>query len=410
MEADRVQEKLWSRNLVLAIGTNLFIYIVFYLLMTSMALYAAQRFLASDAGAGFASSAFIVGALVSRFFAGPLIDNVGRRRILLISLAAFVAASLLYIPAGSLPLLLALRLVHGVAFGLANTAVTAGAQALIPPTRRSEGTGYFAVSTTLATAIGPLMAVLLVVDGNYDRVFLFCAACSVAAMLVTLTLRLPKAPPAPAAVVNQRGPGSMTEKMHRRPGSLLAKVFEPAVLPITTVLLVAGLAYSGVLSFLASYANAAGATDAAALFFGVFAAAVLVSRLTAGRIQDRRGDNVVIYPAMALFAAGLALLALGPAIWVVLASAVLSGLGFGTLLPGTQAITVGLIPEHRFGTALATYYLMLDIGTGLGPVLLGLLVPLTGFNGMYAWLGGLMVACIPLYYLVHGRAARKVPV
>ncbi len=410
MEADRVQEKLWSRNLVLAIGTNLFIYIVFYLLMTSMALYAAQRFLASDAGAGFASSAFIVGALVSRFFAGPLIDNVGRRRILLISLAAFVAASLLYIPAGSLAVLLALRFVHGVAFGLANTAVTAGAQALIPPARRSEGTGYFAVSTTLATAIGPLMAVLLVADGNYDRVFLFCAACSVAAMLVTLTLRLPEAPPAPAAVVNQRGPGSKTEKMHRRPGSLLAKVFEPAVLPITTVLLVAGLAYSGVLSFLASYADAAGATDAAALFFGVFAAAVLVSRLTAGRIQDRRGDNVVIYPAMALFAAGLALLALGPAIWVVLASAVLSGLGFGTLLPGTQAITVGLIPERRFGTALATYYLMLDIGTGLGPVLLGLLVPLTGFNGMYVWLAGLMVACIPLYYLVHGRAARKVAV
>ena len=112
-----MQEKLWSRNFVLAIGTNLFIYLVFYLLMTSMALYAAQRFLASEAAAGFASSAFIVGALVSRFFAGPLIDNVGRRRILLISLAAFVAVSLLYIPAGSLSLLLALRLVHGVAFG-----------------------------------------------------------------------------------------------------------------------------------------------------------------------------------------------------------------------------------------------------------------------------------------------------
>jgi MFS family permease len=405
-----VQEKLWSRNFVLAIGTNLFIYVVFYLLMTSMALYAAQRFLASDAGAGFASSAFIVGALVSRFFAGPLIDNVGRRRILLISLAAFVAASLLYIPAGSLPLLLALRLLHGVAFGLANTAVTAGAQALIPPTRRSEGTGYFAVSTTLATAIGPLMAVLLVVGGNYDRVFLFCAACSVAAMLVSLILRLPEAPPARAAVVNQRDLGSGPAKMNRMPGILLAKVFEPAVLPITTVLLVAGLAYSGMLSFLASYADAADVTDAAALFFGVFAAAVLVSRLTAGRIQDRRGDNVVIYPAMALFAAGLALLALGPAVWVVLASAVLSGLGFGTLLPGTQAITVGLVAERRFGTALATYYLMLDIGTGLGPVLLGLLVPLTGFDGMYAWLGGLMVACIPLYYLVHGRAAKKVAV
>lgn len=405
-----MQEKLWSRNFVLAIGTNLFIYIVFYLLMTSMALYAAQRFLASDAGAGFASSAFIVGALISRFFAGPLIDNAGRRRVLLISLTAFVAVSLLYIPAGSLTMLLALRLAHGVAFGLANTAVTAGAQALIPPSRRSEGTGYFAVSTTLATAVGPLMAVLLVTDGNYDGVFLFCAASSVAAMLVTLVLRLPEAPPAPTAVVHHHGLGGGQGKRRPRPAALLSKVFEPTVLPIATVLLVAGLAYSGVLSFLASYVAASGAADAAALFFGVFAAAVLVSRLTAGRIQDRRGDNAVIYPAMALFAAGLALLALGPAAWVIVTSAVLSGLGFGTLLPGTQAITVGLVPERRFGTALATYYLMLDIGTGLGPVLLGVLVPLTGFDGMYVWLGALMVACVPLYYLVHGRVARKIAV
>ena len=402
-----MQEKLWSRNFVLAIGANLFIYIVFYLLMTSMALYAAQRFLASDAGAGFASSAFILGALVSRFFAGPLIDNAGRRRMLLISLAAFAAASLLYIPADSLTSLVVLRLAHGLAFGLANTAVTAGAQALIPSARRSEGTGYFAVSTTLATALGPLLAVLLVVDGSYEGAFLFCAACSVAALAVTLILKLPEAPPAPAAVVNQRNPGGEPERERRTPAVLLGKVFAPEVLPITTVLLVSGLAFSGILSFLTSYAEAAGEADAAALFFMVFAAAVLVSRLTVGRVQDRRGDNVVLYPALALFASGLGLLALGPATWIVVASAVLSGLGFGTLLPGTQAITVRLVAERRFGTALATYYLMLDIGTGFGPVLLGLLVPLTGFDGMYGWLGLLVLACIPLYHLVHGRTASR---
>jgi MFS family permease len=48
--------------------------------------------------------------LASRFFAGPLLDAAGRRRILLISLAAFTAASLLYLPAGSLALLLGLLL------------------------------------------------------------------------------------------------------------------------------------------------------------------------------------------------------------------------------------------------------------------------------------------------------------
>ena len=69
--------RLWTRNFVLAIVTNLFISMVFYLLMTSMALYAVERFQASDSAAGFASSAFIVGSLVARLFAGFGMHPVG---------------------------------------------------------------------------------------------------------------------------------------------------------------------------------------------------------------------------------------------------------------------------------------------------------------------------------------------
>ncbi|NKX52601.1 MFS transporter, partial [Arthrobacter deserti] len=222
---------------------------VFYLLMTSMALYAAERFQPADTAAGFASSAFIIGALISRFFAGPLLDAAGRRRVLVVSLAVYTAVSLLYIPAGSLALLLILRLVHGIAFGIGHTAVTAGAQALVPAARRGEGTGFFAVSTTVATALGPLLAVLLADGGDYDGLFLFCTGCSAAAFAVSLFLRLPGRTPAerPAAAPGGKQP-------RRAPRTGLAKVFDPAGLPIASVMLVGCLAYSGVLSFLTSYA------------------------------------------------------------------------------------------------------------------------------------------------------------
>ncbi|MFD1210426.1 MFS transporter [Arthrobacter sp. GCM10027362] len=398
-----MQEKLWTRNFVLAIGANLFIYMVFYLLMTSMALYAAERFRAADSVAGFASSAFILGALVSRFFAGPLLDAAGGRRVLPAGLAVFTAVSLLYIPAGSLALLLVLRLIHGVAFGVGHTAVTAGVQALIPAARRGEGTGYFAVSTTAATALGPLLAVLLADGGDYNGVFLFCAGCSAAAFTVSLFLRLPERRPAGNPAAAGHGPGGKLHRQRRTPRAVLAAIFEPAVLPIAGVILVGGLAYSGVLSFLTSYAQSRGSAPAAALFFLVFAAAVLASRLVAGRVQDRRGDNVVMYPALVVFAAGLGLLAPGTSAGTVVAAGILTGLGFGSLMPCTLAIAVSQVPERRLGTAIATYYLMLDVGTGFGPVVLGLLVPRAGFGGMYASLGVLMLACIGLYYGVHGR-------
>src|SRR5690606_39377491 len=54
--------RLWTRELLTAVVVNTLTMLVFYLLMTTMALYAAQRFAASDSLAGLASSMFIVGA------------------------------------------------------------------------------------------------------------------------------------------------------------------------------------------------------------------------------------------------------------------------------------------------------------------------------------------------------------
>jgi MFS family permease len=125
------------------------------------------------------------------------------------------------------------------------------------------------------------------------------------------------------------------------------------------------------------------------MFFLVYAVAVLVSRLFVGRIHDRQGDNAIIYPALAVFAAGLGLLALEPAVWSIAAAGVLSGLGFGSLTPSVQAIAVTEAPEMRLGTATSTFYLMLDLGVGVGPVVLGALLPLTGYPGMFGAL------CVP---------------
>ena len=60
-------------------------------------------------------------------------------------------------------------------------------------------------------------------------------------------------------------------------------------------------------------------------------------------------------------------------------------------------------PAHRVGTATSTFYLLLDAGTGLGPLLLGLLIPVAGFPGMYTVLAGVVLASTLLYHAVHGR-------
>jgi len=389
----RPPTRLWSRDFVMAFSANTFTMMVFYLLLTSMALYAVERFQASDSAAGLASSAYIIGSILARLFAGRLLDVVGRKRMLLVSLAAFVAFSLLYIPADSLPMLIGLRFLHGVAFGAGNTALGASVQAIIPPSRRSEGTGHYGLSATLATAVGPLLGVSLSSSGNYAAIFYASAASSVVAFAIALMLRLPKAP---------RSAGhSGTRKR-----GFLASLVERAVLPVSGVILLAGIGYSGVIAFLASYTSSQGMAALASLFFLVYACAVAVSRLFTGRLQDRRGDNIVIYPALAALALGVGLLAFPPAPATIAAAAVLAGFGFSTLSSGLQAIAISKVSLTHIGVAVSTFYLVLDVAFGLGPVLLGALVPAAGFQGMYAACSVLVVAAIGVYHVAHGRHQR----
>jgi len=74
---------------VLATVVNALAMSIFYLLMTTMAVYAVRQFAASATGAGLASSMFIVGAVVTRL-TGGIVDRAGPRRTLLAALAVFV--------------------------------------------------------------------------------------------------------------------------------------------------------------------------------------------------------------------------------------------------------------------------------------------------------------------------------
>ena len=145
------QARLMTPAFILAWVVNFCQYLVFYVLVTTMALYAVKQFAASDAASGLASSAFVVGATFARVFSGYLVDTFGQRKILLVSLIVVVIACGLYLPAASLPLLILVRMLHGVGYAFASTATMALAQSAIPADRRAEGTGYYALGSTLAT-------------------------------------------------------------------------------------------------------------------------------------------------------------------------------------------------------------------------------------------------------------------
>lgn len=385
--------RIASPTFVLAWVVAFFQFLGFYALVTTMALYAVREFAASDAGAGLASSAFVIGATLSRIVTGPVVDRFGKRPVLLIALAGVVVAAALYLPASSLPALIGVRMLHGASYAFASTAVMAMAQASIPEARRAEGTGILALGTTLATAIGPALGLLVVGSLGYTWLFWTTLGISVAALLLALPLR--EAPRSPAAAATE----------HPAPvgGFRLGSVLHPAVMPIGGFMLLVGLCYAGVITYLNAFSVDRGLTAGAGFFFLAYAAAMLLMRLTLGTLQDRRGDDVVVYPALVCFAAALLLLAVAQQDWQVVVAGALSGLGYGTLMPASQAIAVNAVPAHQLGSGISTLMLCADVGLGLGPVLLGGLVAASGYGVMYAGLAGVLVLAAVYYFAMHGR-------
>ena len=93
---------------------------------------------------------------------------------------------------------------------------------------------------------------------------------------------------------------------------------------------------------------------------------------------------------------------------VLLLAAAVLGLGFGAIQACGRALTVKVTPLHRMGQATSTFYIFGDTGLGLGPLLCGLLIPVTGYRGMYGVMAVVAVASVVLYHMMHGRHAGPV--
>ena len=378
------KSKLWSKEFIIIFITTFFVALTFYLLMTTMTIYTIESFNASQSQAGLASGIFVIGSLISRCLSGRYIEVIGRRKMLYGSLFLFFIATLAYFPIGNLALLLVVRFMHGVAFGVATTVMPTVITDIIPSERRGEGISYFSLSPALAMAIGPFLGLYIMQHADYTMIFAVCTVFAVMSIIITLFARIPETT-MPKARLNSTS------------GFKWQYYFETSAIPISLVMLLMGMAYSGILAFINSYAMEIHLISASSFFFIIYAVFIIISRPFTGRLLDIKGDNFVMYPALLLFTLSLVLLSQAETGTILLLAGALVGLGFGTIMSCGQAIATKAVPQHRLGLATATFFFCLDLGVGVGPYLIGSIIPIVGFRGMYIVTG---YYSIFLYYFI----------
>jgi MFS family permease len=382
-------ERLWTKDFILLFSINFFLTFIFYLLMVTMAVYAVQEFDASTSVAGLVAGIFIVGEIIARFFIGRKLDKIGRKKVLLIGLLLLTLTTPLYFINLGIIVLLITRFIHGVAIGIAGTAAGTIVAQIIPRTRKGEGIGYFSMSIALAAAFGPFIGLSLSQHATYQVIFTLCLALGLISLLTAVFLVVPELEKQP-------------EEREIR-GFQLANFLEPRALPIALITLIVAFCYSSVLSYINFYALERDLVEAASLYFIVYSIVILLSRPFTGRLMDAKGANSVMYPAFFLFAAGMIVLSTATTSLSFLFAAVLIGLGFGNIQSCAQAIAVKLTAPHRMGFATSTYFNALDGGLGVGPFLIGFIIPFIGYSALYTILGIFILFTTIPYYFLHGK-------
>lgn len=387
------KEKLWTKDFISITVVNFVLMLSMYLLLVTMATYTTETYNASASTAGLVASIFIIGSLIGRLFGGKQIAKIGSKKMLICGIIIFSIVTVFYFIPTNLYILILIRLLHGIGVGLATTATGTIVSQVIPVSRSGEGISYFSLSAVLSTAIGPLIGLALIASFGYTSIFIFSLVMGIVSLLLALPVKAPKIEYVASA---------------ENTGFKLSSFFESRAMPVSIAMLVMALAYSGILSFITTYAAEIDLVKAGSFYFLVYALIILISRPFTGKMLDSRGGNSVAYPALVLFAIGMLLLSQAHSSFIFLLAAAFIGLGYGNFQSTTQALAIKVTPPHRMGLANSTYFIFLDLGLGLGPFLLGYLVPVVSFRGLYLSLVALIVIGIFVYYALHGKRDKEI--
>lgn len=384
-------QKLWTKNYVAITIIFLINSVIFFLLMSTVSIFVSEKFNVTASIAGLAASIFIVSSSFSRIGTGRALANNDGKKILFYGLIFSLVTSVLYFFVENVTILIIVRFLHGISSGIASTAAGTMIAYVIPIERRAEGIGNFMSSGMLASAIGPFIGITLIKGGSLTPIYILCLILGVVSIAFGFMINMPQK--------ETEGFIKTRQKINKLK---LSDFFEKRALPISSLIFLTCLSYSSIMTYLPMYAKAINMASIASVYFIFHAAGAIFTRPVIGKIMDKNGANIVTYPVLIIFSIGMFIVSRAQSPFILLLGAMFIGFGLGNMNSIGQTIAIQNIPANRIGMATSTYYIFMDMGLGAGPYILGLLIPVIGFRGIYVTSSILLALCIGVYYLLHG--------
>jgi MFS family permease len=367
---------LMSRALLLRLVSVVAGAIGFYLPLAAIPMFAEAG--GARAAAGLANGALLLATVAGELATPRLVARVGYRWSLATGLVLLGTPALVLLTAAgaSVTTIVAVNIVRGVGFAISVVAGGALTATLIPAERRGQG-------LALVGLVGGIPALLALPFGTwaaghwgYGAVFVVTAAAPLVAIATVAGL-----PARDGASSGRCGIGSgLRNSALMRPAAIFAGSASAAGVIVTYLPL-------------AVAAHAAWVAPVALLLQPTMSTA---GRWFAGRLGDRRGQDRLLVPGVALSMTGMTAMAATTCGPLVVAGAALFGAGFGVLQNATLTLMYARVPAAEYGTVSAIWNGAYDLGMAAGAIAVGALVSFTGFSAAFLVVAASMLPALTL--------------
>lgn len=393
-ESSATKAPIFTKRFNLNFIINFFVYLCMYLLIVVIAGYSKSEYHASDSLAGLVVGLFIVGSLIGRFGTGKYVNLFGPKKILIFGLSCLIVTQALYFIPSNIYFLMFVRLINGIATAIATTATGTIAAYVTPQTRKSEGISLFSLSLVLGTAVGPFFGILLLNAFSITVLFTLCIILGIIGLLLSLFIKIDFETVKP----------SHNDSGHK--GFSIHNFIAKEAVPVAIVMMLIGVTYAAILTYLQVFAEQRDLVNAASYFFIFYAIASLITRPVAGRMMDDKNENVVVYPAFICLILTFVALCFTNSGWLLVIAGLLLGCGYGNISSSMQAIAIKVSPPTKYGIATSTYFIGLDLGLGFGPYVLGFITSAVSFAQLYGIMAIIALVTAIIYLFVHGRKVK----
>jgi MFS family permease len=342
---------------------------------------------------GLIISLFTLTAMMSRPFSGKLADKIGRVPVIMVGSIVCFGCSLVYPLLTGVAGFLLLRFIHGFSTGFTPTGTAAYLSDVIPAERRGEAMGLFGTFGSLGMAGGPALGGALGNNFGLDSVFYCSSAMGLVSVLILMGIK-----------------ETLHEK-HKYGIGLLkvnkADLFEPRVLAPCIVMILLGFSYGTCFTLIPDFGQYVGIKNKGLLFTYMTVASLFI-RLIGGRASDRYGRQLVLLVCAFFILVSMLVIGFAQTPLQLIVGMTLYGLANGTSSPTLIAWATDLSDPKFRGRGVASVYIFMEAGIGVGAFLSGLMYAndSSRFNmvfGICAALSGMAV----LYLFFKRRVSQR---